>query len=71
MDKFYEYALSDSNLEGQKFRLIEKVCPYAPNENGCVKGVENWWDSIAQMLFTEEAARVVCFAMDQNCYAFK
>lgn len=64
---FYNAALTEEALTHQKELLINTICPFVPDSNGCSSGVTAWWDQVAAALFTEDEAARVCQVLDGSC----
>ena len=67
MMKLYESGLKEESIQEQKDLLIKDICPFVPDPLGCKTGVETWWDTLAERMFNEEAAKRVCNALNGQC----
>ena len=58
---------TDVNLERQEQVLIDEGCPTWPDPAGCAKGVLAWWRQMAAAVYTDNAAAIVCNALESAC----
>ena len=58
---------TDVNLERQEQVLIDEGCPNWPDPAGCAKGVLAWWRQMAAAVYTDNAAAIVCNALESAC----
>ena len=65
--KFFKFRLTEASLEDQIEFLSSKVCDkyYIPED--CAKGVQNWWEILAERLYSENEATTLCNALDEQC----
>ena len=64
---FYNAALTEEALTHQKELVINTICPFVPDSDGCSSGVAAWWNQVAAALFTEDEAARVCQVLDGSC----
>lgn len=52
--------------------LQDKVCFEADDSEGCKEGVATWWPTLANIIYSEEAAKYVCNGLSGGaCEVFK
>ena len=47
--------------------FTENLCPTIEEIDDCEEKVINWWPIIAQIIYSEEAAVLVCEELDPEC----
>ena len=43
------------------------VCPKLPNPVDCVTKTTEWWPYLSQIIYSDQAPKYVCKALDPNC----
>lgn len=63
---------SDEIVQMQIQILEGTLCAHGQDPKGCNKGVEAWWDKIAQVLFNDAAVKPICDGLSEGkCGAFR
>lgn len=59
--------LRTNSLSNTVSNFTEKICPTINESTDCEVKVVNWWPIIAQIIYSEEAATLVCEELDPDC----
>ena len=59
--------LRTNSLSNTVSNFTEKICPTIDESSDCEVKVVNWWPIIAQIIYSEEAASLVCEELDPGC----
>ena len=54
----YEFGISHFN---------ENVCPYMSDSDNCVTKNTEWWPYLSQIIYSDQAPKYVCQALDPDC----
>ena len=52
--------LRSDQIVNMETEILSKVCQTLEDPKGCMKGVEQWWPKIADVIFTDQAAPAIC-----------
>ena len=58
---------TDELLARQEELLIAEGCPNWPDPDGCATGVMTWWRKMAAVVYDDNAAAIVCNALEPAC----
>jgi len=59
--------LRTHSLSNTVSNFTEKICPTINESTDCEVKIVNWWPIIAQIIYSEEAASLVCEELDPGC----
>ena len=54
----YEFGISHFN---------ENVCPHMSDSDNCVTKNTEWWPYLSQIIYSDQAPKYVCEALDPDC----